>query len=49
MPSKRFQNNAFRQNTASVGQFATIEEASLSKNADLLKTLKRLNVKAVKA
>lgn len=32
-----------------LGQFATIEEASQAKNADLIKTLKRLNVKVVKA
>lgn len=31
-----------------LGQFATIEEASQTKNADLLKTLQRLNVKVVK-
>lgn len=31
-----------------LGQFATIEEASQAKNADLLKTLQRLNVKVVK-
>ncbi len=48
MPSKRFQNNTSKKNIASVGQFATIEEASQAKNADLLKTLKRLNVKVVK-
>lgn len=32
-----------------LGQFATIEEASQAKNADLIKTLKRLNVKVMKA
>lgn len=37
------------KSTQQLGQFATIEEASQAKNADLLKTLKSLNVKVVKA